>query len=165
MARDAQDREDLLRDATAFHHRVELRFEGAYQAIPVVAGFRGEGALSVYFDQDPVYHFNTSGELRRAFVDGMLLKAESGGLVQLQRSTSTQETAMVRHELSQAEQQSFCQAMQRRLEQLHASLTEQGYELVGAVPSDEAGQIIADLLDWLGSKYPHNVAQLPNVVG
>ena len=89
MAREEADREDLLGDATAFVERIEWRLpsgDPTAQSDPpgqiVFAGFRADDAVSFYFDADPVYHFNAAGQLRRAFCQGLLLKAEraSGGI-------------------------------------------------------------------------------------
>ena len=70
MARDESDREDLLREATALVERIELAPADAADDEHIVAGFRRDGALSIYFGADPVYHFNSAGELRRAYCDG-----------------------------------------------------------------------------------------------
>jgi len=43
MSRDAQDREDLLRDATAFAARVQMKVLCGEKPIEVFAGFRTGG--------------------------------------------------------------------------------------------------------------------------
>src|SRR5262245_38318908 len=72
MARQESDREDLLREATALVERAELKVAGEPE--PVTVGFRRDGSLSVFFGSVAVYQFNTAGELRRAFADGLLYK-------------------------------------------------------------------------------------------
>ncbi len=70
MARDESSREDLLREATALVERIELVPHATDPLIAasdlfdkhIVAGFRRDGALSVFFGEDPVYHFNAEGE-------------------------------------------------------------------------------------------------------
>src|SRR5688572_26999220 len=69
MSRRESDREDLLREATALVERVELLVPG--EGEPVVAGFRRDGSLSVFFGPEAVYQFNSAGELRRAFAGGL----------------------------------------------------------------------------------------------
>ena len=71
MAREEADREDLMREATALVQRAEFSAGGK----PVFVGFRTNGAASVFFDSDPVYQFNSNGELRRAFVAGDALQS------------------------------------------------------------------------------------------
>src|SRR5262245_37512289 len=83
MARHEQDREDLIREATALIDRCEL--VDLSGGDPWVVGVRAGGAVSIYLGSDPVYHFNSAGQLRRAFVDGELWTAERGRLVRLAR--------------------------------------------------------------------------------
>src|SRR5688572_18570527 len=65
MARQEQDREDILREATALVERVELLIPEFPE--PIVAGFRRDGSASFFFGADPVLQFNAQGKLRRAF--------------------------------------------------------------------------------------------------
>ena len=65
MAKDAHDREDLLRDATGYVHRVEFTIPDRDEL--VFCGFRQCGAFSLYWTQADVLQFNSAGELRRAF--------------------------------------------------------------------------------------------------
>ena len=78
MSRTEQDREDLLREATALIERVELRVSGWSES--VVAGFRRGGQASFFFGADLVYQFNAALQLRRGFHNGQLIKAEDGRL-------------------------------------------------------------------------------------
>ena len=87
MAREHHAREDLLHDAHALVPRILVRIADGQASVDVLAGFRGE-SLSLYFGDDPAYHFNAAGELRRAFVAERLVKAERGRLVTLQRRRS-----------------------------------------------------------------------------
>jgi hypothetical protein len=81
MARDEQDREDFLAEATALVERAELRVAGEAESATI--GFRRNDAASVFFGGDAAYHFKSSGELRRAFHQGLLYKAERTRLVSL----------------------------------------------------------------------------------
>ena len=78
MARIESDREDLIREATALQQRVEWAVPGEPE--PVVTGFKRDGSLSVYFGQDPVYQFNPTGQLRRAYVEDFLFRTQGDTL-------------------------------------------------------------------------------------
>src|SRR4051794_11841558 len=97
MARHESDREDLLREATALVERVELTMAGSEE--PIVIGFRRDGSCSMFFGADPVYQFNTQAELRRAFREGRLVKAEGGRLVALERRREAGQLVLLRHAL------------------------------------------------------------------
>src|SRR3954462_9073696 len=103
MAREESSREDLLREATALVERIELIPNGSTSDGHIVAGFRLNGALSLFFGEEPVFQFNACGELRRAYSDGKLLKADRGRLAALGRVRTQNEVQLVRHELNEAE--------------------------------------------------------------
>src|SRR5438132_2803772 len=168
MAREESSREDLLREATALVERIELVPHRSDSSTPasilddarLVAGFRADGALSVFFGDDPVYQFNAAGELRRAFCDGELLKAVRGRLVALQRVRTQHEVQLVRHELSDSEQAAFLTQMVDHLRELAILLTARNFQVVGQVPPD------ADVLDrlrtWLAAHDRWPIAARPN---
>ena len=87
MARQGSDKEDLIREATAFVERAEIACEGWSKVITV--GFFRDGRCAVYFDQDPFYQFDAGGLLRRAFEDGFLYRSQGSGLAQLDRRRTT----------------------------------------------------------------------------
>lgn len=160
VAREERDREDLLAEATALVERAELRI--AAEAEPIVAGFRRDGAASVYFGPDPAYHFNAAGELRRAYSRGKLLKAERGKLVSLARRREANEVVLLRHELTADEQQAFLAELSRRLVSLRAALTGGDYQLVGQVP--ELAAVSGRIRRWLESlPLPPTVAAFPRL--
>lgn len=161
MARYSQDREDLLRDAKAFQHRVELRITDGNRSTIVFAGFRIHGALSLYFDQDPVYHFNGSSQLRRAYWDGQLIKAEQGRLVALRTSRSEAAVVMLRHEMTIDEQQQFCDQLTERLQKLAGLLQENHFEITGVVP--EGSDVVDRLKTWLDQFQSVLIAETPRV--
>lgn len=101
MAREESSREDLLAEAVALVPRAE--FVVPDEAEPVTVGFRRDGAASVFFGEDPAFHFNAAGELRRAYVGGRLIKAERGRLVALTRLRTATEVQLVRHEMNPTE--------------------------------------------------------------
>ncbi len=120
MVRHEAEREDLLAEAHALVDRAEYQLPGQKDA--VVAGFRANGALSLFFGEDPALHWNSQGELRRAYSGGLLYKAEAGQLVALRRERSDQETALVRHLLTADELVAFKAEIRPRLFALRMQL-------------------------------------------
>jgi hypothetical protein len=168
MARNESNREDLLREATALVERIELvpkPAESADSTIavgdePIVAGFRADGALSIFFGADPVYQFNAAGELRRAYRDGLLFKAVNCRLVSLRRERNEQEVQLVRHDLSDAEQEAFVTAMSRRLRELSTLIHSNGLQVTGQISEE------VDLLTKIRAKLDEHtswkIAACPN---
>ncbi len=134
MARHEHDREDLLREATALVHRGQwLLADGT----SVIIGFRRDGSASIFLGEDPVYHFNSRVQLRRAYSKGFLLKAERGQLARLTRVRTTQAVQLVRHELSAAEATEFLGTVAANLAKLRRDLSLPATTLVGEVPPGE----------------------------
>ncbi|HVT30748.1 MAG TPA: hypothetical protein VHE81_22260, partial [Lacipirellulaceae bacterium] len=127
----------------------------------VVAGFRRDGALSVFFGDDVVYQFNAAGELRRAYSEGLLLKAMRGRLASLQRVRTPRETQLVRQDLTYAEQSAFLAQMTRHLSELKSALDNCRFETVGQVPPD--ADVLARLQGWLRTQDEFQIAARPNV--
>jgi hypothetical protein len=135
MAREEQDKEDLLREATALIERVELLDTShADQRHTITVGFRRNGAASYFFDADPVYQFDARRELRRGFRRGKLLKAEQGRLVELTRTRTPTETILERRDLSDDETGGLLDDIRLRLTALVAHWLRNGYSLVGQEP-------------------------------
>lgn len=145
MARQEQDREDLLAEATALVERAEVRLP--HEPQPVVVGFRRDDSLSVYFGADPVYQFNSHGELRRAYVAGLMYKAVAGKLASLRRVRSESQTQLLRHDLSAEETSQFLEDAGVRCEALRQAFQRGEYELIGRVPADS--DVIARTSAWL----------------
>jgi hypothetical protein len=161
MSRHESDREELLREATALVERAELTVPG--EAEPIVVGFRRDGAASFFFGADPVYQFNAAGELRRAYVSGLLYKAERGRLVSLQRERSESATHLVRGEISLEATAEFLLAVHQRLTRLQEAIGSGSVVVIGQVPV--AGNLLTRISDWL-AKLPTqlSIARVPNVV-
>ncbi|HVX13736.1 MAG TPA: hypothetical protein VHC22_21320 [Pirellulales bacterium] len=158
MAREENEREDLLTEATALVERAELEMAGL--AGPVVFGFRRDGAASVFFGSDPAYHFNACQELRRAFVAGLLFKTERAGLVSLTRRRVPGEVQMLRHELNERETGDFLAELVRRLEALRSALASGDFRLTGQVPA--SADVVDRLRVWLdGLTLPPPLAASP----
>jgi hypothetical protein len=105
MARHESDREDLMQEATGLSRRVE--WQVSFVPDPVVAGFKKNGAWSVYFGAEPVLQFDPSGCLRRAFYEGFLFRTQGSTLARLQRNRTSEETQLVRHDLDDSELAAF----------------------------------------------------------
>jgi hypothetical protein len=158
MAREESDREDLLREATALVERVELSLVGGGE--PMVIGFRSSGALSVFFGGDTAYHFNSARELRRAYVAGLLYKAEHGQLVSLERIRKDNEVQLIRRELSADSQVAFLATMHETLNKLARQIDERELSVTGQVPPE--ADVVGRALQWLRLATPLTVAQSPH---
>jgi hypothetical protein len=169
MAREESSREDLLGEATALVERIEIvpRAPAAPAPMhptaetPIVAGFRAEGGLSVFFGEDPVYQFNADGELRRAYCAGTLLKAVRGRLVALTRERAEHRTQLLRHELTDEEHAEFLAGLTVRLQELAASLATSHFDVRGQVPVD--ADVLGRLRSWLETYKSWPIAVRPNV--
>jgi hypothetical protein len=160
MARDESNREDLLREATALVERIELIPNGATIDGHIVAGFRRNGALSVFVGEDPVYQFNAEGELRRAYSEGKLLKADRGRLAALQRVRTQNEVQLIRHELDETDANQFLAQMTDHLQAFAALINTNAFDVVGHVPPD--ADILGRLRRWFATHINVQIAQQPN---
>ena len=158
MAREESDREDLLREATALVERVELSPVGGGE--PIVIGFRSSGALSVFFGGDTAYHFNSNRELRRAYVEGLLYKAEHGQLLSLERIRQDNQVQLIRRELSADAQAAFLAAMLQTLAAMAYQIDDEELAIVGQVPPE--ADVVGRALQWLRLATPITVAQSPH---
>src|SRR5947207_6300495 len=147
MSRRESEREDLLREATGVVERAELGVPGYVEH--VVIGFRRDSSASFYFGADPVYQFNTAGELRRAYVDGVLYKAERGRLVSLTRQRGEAQVTLFRAELSDDQLAPLLQALHDRFVHLRQAFTSGSLRVVGQVPADT--DVVQRIKDWLAA--------------
>lgn len=136
-----------MAEARNFVQRCELRVPG--ESRPLVAGFRRDGRLSIYFGPDPVYHFDTAGRIRRAFVADRLYKAEWGRLVRLTRTRTQEATYLNRHEMSDAETAKWLDEATIHLDGLREALEEGSAQVLRQVPEQ------ADLTGRLRSALEH----------
>jgi hypothetical protein len=158
MAREESNREDLLGEATALVHRIELV---PADGTPIVVGFRVGGEFSAFFGEDPAYHFNRSDELRRAYSDGFLIKAVDRRLYSLKRVRTEEESQLIQHALSDAEQDSFISEMTRRLRELQDTLVVGNFEARRQEPPDI--DVLGRVRTWLRQCKSWPVAERPNV--
>jgi hypothetical protein len=161
MAREESDREDLLREATALVERIELAPAGDAGAEHIVVGFRAGGAASIFFGADPVYQFNVAGELRRAFCDGLLIKASRGRLVSLSRERLAAEVQLHSRELTQDEQSNFVANICDRLQELADGLDRDRFKIVGQAPAN--ADVVGRVRKWLDEHDGRSIANSPRV--
>lgn len=159
MARQTHARDDLIAEATALSPRAEFACPG--EADPIVLGFRGD-AGSIYFGEDPAYHFTSSGALRRAFVGGRILKADAGRLVGLVRENRPSETALHRRELNEAASQALLAEAASRIGHFAAAIRSGDAQLLRQAPAE--ADAIAKIAAWLNAlTLPPPIADRPNV--
>jgi len=145
MARQEQDREDLLREATALVQRVEFRLSD--QSDSIVIGFRRDGSGSMFVGSDPVFQFNKQNELRRGFLNGKLIKAENGRLFELTRVRTANEVQLRRRELNPTETLKYTELFCDKARQILAAIAQDEFTIVGQVP--ENVNIAASAARWL----------------
>jgi hypothetical protein len=141
-----QDREDLLAEATALVERIELATDGDPS---IVVGFRKVGAGSLYFGPEPAYHFNSIDQLRRAYVGGLLFKAEKGLLISLDRRRTEGQVQLVRDSLDEQQTADFLAEFARRKNELKAAIRDGRCQIIGQVPAD--GDVLRRVADWLAT--------------
>lgn len=158
MARQEHQREDLLREAVALVERAELRLPDS--AEHVVIGFRRDGSASVFFGEEPVYQFNTLGELRRAYHDGLLYKAERGRLASLRRQRVPGEVQLLRYDLNDEETSRFLAELTQRVGDLRYHVHGGSIELLRQAP---AGSDVVERIErWLAAlELPPRLASAP----
>jgi len=160
MARHESDREDIMREAIALVERAEFHLAG--ESEPVIFGLRREGASSLFFGQDPVFHFNSRNELRRAYVGGDLIKAEQGRAIRLRRVRTQSEVQLQRSALTPVEGNALIDLLQSRLVALRTGIDMGGLQVVAVHPPE--ADMIDRLQTWLAT-LPERIvlADRPNV--
>ncbi len=155
MAREIHDREDLVRDARALLPRLMLQVRFADEQANVFAGFRGE-SLSLYFGDDPVFHFNARCELRRAYLGGRLIQADAGKLNELHRTSPGAAVKLAANEFDEPRQQQFLANLAARLAALRAALDAEQFQLIGQEPP--GADALGRLQRWLAANVRIQVA-------
>jgi hypothetical protein len=145
MAEREQDREDLLAEAKALTQRISLLVPGDDEA--TVVGFRRDDSASFYFGTSRAYQFTSAGQLRRAFVGGLLFKAEGGKVVALRRERKTSVVELVSRELDVDAERDFLEEMRSRLDKLKDALASGNPAVIGQVPKD--ADVMGRARDWL----------------
>ncbi|MGE0755478.1 MAG: hypothetical protein AB7F89_12360 [Pirellulaceae bacterium] len=150
MARREQDREDILREATALVERVEFQLPGSPD--PIVVGFRRNGCASFFVGADPVIQFNSHGELRRMYFEGRLVKAMRGQLHRIERVRTEHKVELRSRLLSEAEQDDVRQRVGEQLDRIAAAVRSGTVTQVREVPENAA--VLTRALAWLDGRRP-----------
>ncbi len=161
MGRVEADREDLMREAKALRRRGEF-------AIPrggasVVAGFRDDGALSVYFGADPCYHFDDSGRLRRAFVEGSLYRTQGATMARLKRVRDATVTELRRQDLSADDLRTFLATCRAQLEGFLERLAQGQAVCLQQIPADV--DLVSELRARLQELLQQPLSLAPQIAG
>ena len=160
MARAQQPREELLRDATALVERVS--FHVNYWTEPVVVGFRSNGAVSIYFGEDPVYQFNRDDELRRSHWRGQRIKAEQRQLKLLRQEPGSTRLQLSNTDLGTDQTNAFVDDLTNRLELLRTAVFHRNLQVIGQVP--EQPDLLPRVQRWIESLGSHpTIAISPSV--
>lgn len=155
MSRTTSDREDLWNEARALTPRWEI--EGVDGVHAVIVGVRGAGAgFSVFFNQDPVYHFDARGRLRRAYCQDALFRSEGTTLARLHRTREPQKTQLIREDLSSVELAHFLDEMRHRMRGFQESLRSGPAKVARhqGVESPQLEQIVATIFCGAESAEP-----------
>lgn len=145
MARHESDRENLFAEATAFIQRAELTVGG--HAERIVCGHKADGAWSIYFGGDPVYHFDRRGRLKRAFANGKLLRTQGDTLAELTRERTDDATVLRRRDLQSLDCDRFLAALQARFARLLSAIETGDVKVLRRQPADfDVFQEMATLL-------------------
>ncbi len=158
MARQEQDREDLLSDAKQMLLRAECTIDG----VVFVIGFRSQGQVSIYVGPDPVFQFNSSLELRRVFFNGKRYAAIQGRLCELTRQETSGRVRFSPQAILAKVETEIAATLESNLVQIQMALESRqaGWQLVGG---DFLG-FQRQLSDWLASVLGNvKIAGTPNV--
>lgn len=145
VARNEQDREDLLHEATALVQRMEIRLADDIHSI--VIGFRPDGSGSMFVGSDPVFQFNKQNELRRGFLNGKLIKAEYGQLIELTRVRTSDAVQLRRRELNSTETLRYTALFCEKARQILTAIAQGELTIIGQVP--EHANVAALAARWL----------------
>ena len=160
MARQEQDREDILRQASALVERIEIELPNRDEIL--VVGFRRDGSASFFFGADFVLQFTSLGELRRAYWDGRLVKAERGRLFFMDKQRGEAEVVLRTVPFAAHETARFLSLAQQRLAETSSAIQSANFRALRQIPLDIP--IISRVRTWLetfGVKL--TIAQRPNV--
>ena len=160
MARNEEDREDLMKEATALIRRVELKMDDQEELI--FAGFKRSGNLSIYFNPDLVYHFDEKERLRRAFIAPFLYRSNGDSLSRLTRVRTETTSELHAKEISETELKEFCDEMQKYILVLLEAMNSSQINIIKQIP-DEA-DLIKELSNSLNQLLTLNGELSPAIV-
>ncbi|QDV67805.1 hypothetical protein Poly24_15090 [Rosistilla carotiformis] len=134
MAREPQDREDLLAEASGLPVRGALRLPDDWE---VVVGFRDDGSASWFFAADPVFQFDPQFQLRRAYCDGIRYAVAGGQIVRLEQLASTGRIHLTKHPLDRQQSDQLLDRWKQNIHQVRTAFENKTHRWEGAsVPID-----------------------------
>ena len=145
MAKDAEDREDLLRDATAYVARIEFNIPDVDHEI--FCGFRENDAFSLYWGQDTVFQFNANAELRRAFWQDRMIASFKHKLNWLERDENAARMRMRRVPMPEIESNELLDAYASCRRTIVDTVSQARHSIVGEFP--ENGNVSDRVIQWL----------------
>lgn len=152
MAIHERAREDLLRDGKGFCSRGEI----AFGQRKLIVGFRKRNQIAIYDGEDPVFQFNAEFALRRAFFNGVVLRADGGRLFQMKRASKGGRVVFDSSPVSEVDSQHLFQTLKDCLAKIQAMLDHGGWIVVG----EESDQFLKRLGECLKSlQHPIPIAQ------
>lgn len=161
MARQEEEREDLMREAIALVDRCEIQVEFLKDAL--VVGFRKDGAISFFFGQNEVYQFNTHDQLRRGYDGESLIKAVEGQLIRMIRQRDDHRVNLVSRPMSKSETDNYLRQLIDRLEAFNDCLQQGEFRVTNQVSTDQNTDLIARISDWIGRVGGVEIAKSPRV--
>jgi hypothetical protein len=143
MAKQEQDREDLLREGK----QMSLRAEASIDGVVVVIGFRSQGQASFYFGADPVFQFNAALELRRVFHQGKRYAAIQGRLCELVRKNQRDRVSFESQDILADVEAVIMRLLDSSLARIRVALETpmEGWEIAGGQEADFRNR----LTDWM----------------
>ena len=159
MEHSLENDEDLLADATALVERAQLELPTINN--PFIFGFRTNGALSLFFEDVAVYHFNQRDELRRIFLCGKRYKAEEGQLLSVDRIPQTRGVRLQSAALNPEQTDKLLCGMNQRLDVLDSLFDAGRYQIIEKIPKHV--DIIARLHIRIPELLQNRIAQAPYV--
>ncbi len=150
--------ENFMVDASALVERAKIEVPSFDD--PLVFGFRKNGALSILFGPQAVYHFNCHNELRTIFIGGKRYKAQQGCLVRVDRKPIAPSVQLQITKLPLEKVADLLGDMHHRLAALGPLLDAKQYRILGQIPEQ------ADTVSRLRSRIPrllkNRIASAPN---
>jgi len=168
VSKQQQNKEDILREATALVNRIEIKFsQKAVSKESVFVGFRRDGAVSFFFGAEPVYQFNTRHEFRRGYCKGAMLKADNGKICNLTRVREGDQLVLLSRDYSDEQTAEFLEEMKHALLVLYKEIRGGQWSILGAVvEAGTAEELLNRVADWLETHTSElQIADTPNVAG
>jgi hypothetical protein len=163
MAQRESDREDMMREAVALVRRAELSLPGRSVDDPVIAGFRRDGSLAVYFGADPVYQFDAMHRLRRAYVAGQLYRTQGSTLARLTRDRTAKETVLIRRDLVAEELTAFLLTARNQIIELCDAIRSNAVKVLAQIPAD--GDLLGEVDTFLADVLRQEIPLAPAIAG